>query len=468
MTGERSDDRPPGPGTILVIGETSVAQRVCSTLTEDRQQLPVRHLVAPNDCELQMALADDIRAVAILVRDDVSALRYALAVAHMKTTAPLTVTIFDRTISEQLRRFLPQASVISSASLAAPSLVGPCLGGSVDASFTAGPDAIHASLVEGRVETVRNGHTQRRPLQRFVAAWAALGLRNHSAGSRLLAIGLAGLLAILLADWLWLALVERKHLSSAFLDAARVVATVGPGADDVSGPYATLSGVAMLLTIVFAALFTAGVVDRLSAPPFVAFLGSRTVPRSGHVIVVGLGQVGIRLCEELRAQGVPVVGVERDGLAPQLRLARGLGIPVVIGQGADRSVLQRLGLGRSRALAAVSSDDLDNVAVAVAVTAVAPETRVVLRAGEQEAIAETRSLMPLGVTRDVTAIAAAYVVARIRGMAPVGILASGERTYARLGITEYEPVELAGRQTCHHLATTRQTPYRNEKPSSAL
>ena len=58
----------------------------------------------------------------------------------------------------------------------------------------------------------------------------------------------------------------------------------------------------------------------------------------------------------------------------------------------------------------MGSDDLDNVAVAVTANAVAPATRVVLRAGEHEAIAETRSLLPLGTTRDVTALGATYVV----------------------------------------------------------
>jgi hypothetical protein len=48
---------------------------------------------------------------------------------------------------------------------------------------------------------------------------------------------------------------------------------------------------------------------------------------------------------------------------------------------------------------------------------VAPGTRVVLRAGEHEAIAETRSLLPLGTTRDVTGLSTTYVVARLVGSA---------------------------------------------------
>ncbi len=109
-------------------------------------------------------------------------------------------------------------------------------------------------------------------------------------------------------------------------------------------------------------------------------VGRRTLPRRGHVVVVGLGQVGLRLCQELRGLGLPVVAVERSADAPAVRIARRQRIPVLIADGQDRAVLERLALGRARALAAVGSDDLDNVAVAVAAQAVAPDVRVVLRA----------------------------------------------------------------------------------------
>ncbi|MFG2029332.1 NAD-binding protein [Streptomyces sp. NPDC048825] len=46
----------------------------------------------------------------------------------------------------------------------------------------------------------------------------------------------------------------------------------------------------------------------------------------------------------------------------------------------DRFVLRKLGLDAAQAMAAVAPDDLDNIAVAVAARAVAPDLRVVIRA----------------------------------------------------------------------------------------
>ena len=78
--------------------------------------------------------------------------------------------------------------------------------------------------------------------------------------------------------------------------------------------------------------------------------------------------------------------------------------PSGLGDGSDRRLLEKLRVHRARALAAVGSDDLDNIAVALAVAGTAPSCRLIIRAGEHEAIAKTRSLLPLNIIRDVTSI----------------------------------------------------------------
>jgi Trk K+ transport system NAD-binding subunit len=229
-----------------------------------------------------------------------------------------------------------------------------------------------------------------------------------------------------------------------------VVATVGPGPAEASGAYAVWSGLAMLSAIGFTSLFTAGLIDRLFEPRLLSMVGSRAAPKKDHVIVVGLGQLGVRLCELLLTIGVPVVGVERSRRAPYLPMARSLGIPIVIGDGTERQVLHRLRLDRCMAVAAVGSDDLDNVSVAVAASAVAPDTRVVLRAGEQEAIAETRSLLPLGLIRDVTELAAAFVVNELRGDSTARILAADDAIFAQSAAGAINHVHLSNRADCPH------------------
>lgn len=131
--------------------------------------------------------------------------------------------------------------------------------------------------------------------------------------------------------------------------------------------------------------------------------------------------MGLRVSLLLRSLNVPVVVVEREADAPNLRLARAARIPVVIGHADDRAVMQRLGLPRALGLAALGSDELDNIAIAIAALAIAPDARVVVRAGEDDVIAETTSLFRIGRVVDVSALMALSVAATVGRRPPGGV-----------------------------------------------
>jgi Trk K+ transport system NAD-binding subunit len=417
-----------GPQRFVVIGDTVVAQRVCRALTDGGAE--VVRLCEPSDDDLREATTAEPSGVAILLHDDVACLRYALAVAHLCPQVRIVVSVFDRTVAEQLRRVLPACVVASPADIAAPTLAAACLGPDLVAVWPSadGPVGIR------RTDAGFEAHAYRLP--RRIRWRARLGrlrgqLRPHDGGSRILLAGLVGLVAILVADWWWLAAWHDEDAVDAFYDAARVVATVGPAdADEMPRTYRLFAALAMLATIVFTAVFTAGIVHRmLNERPF-GLIGHRAPPRDGHVVVVGLGQVGLRLCVALRSLGVGVIAVERDPAADSLRIAKEHRIPVLVAHGGDRGVLARLRLHRAVALAAVGSNDLDNIAVAITALAVAPQLRVVLRAGDGEAIAETRSLFQIAEIRDVTALSTTYVVRALHRLDSANLFGDGMRVYA--------------------------------------
>ncbi len=418
--------------SFLIIGDSNLARRVRDALTARGRRIV--HLVAPDDAELRAALHRSLAGIAILTHDDLVALRYALSCAHLLPEVPMVVTVFDRTVGDQLEVLLPQCLVTSPADLAAPALAGPCIAEGLLAAGRAG-DAMERIEVLGGLPVRRRDKPLRKSLWRTATAHVAGLLRTPDQGTRMLSIGLFGMLAILILDWLWLVFGEHQAPHDALLHAVRVVTTVGPAADAHDHPrYAVAASAAMLATVVFAAMFTAGLVDRLLGPRLIGLIGPRVLPRSGHVIVVGLGQVGLRLCRELMLLGVRVVGVERDPEAENLRLARLLNIPVVTGHGGDRGLLERLAVHRARAVAAVGSDDLDNIAVAIAVHAVSPRTRLILRAGEHETIVDTRSLLRLGaVVRDVSLLTAVYVVESLLGSPPHGVVSRDSEVFVETG-----------------------------------
>lgn len=424
----------PPPSRFIVIGTTTLARRVCATLTERGHT--VDHLAAPDDADLRLALQGDIAGISILLHQDDMGLRYALAAAHFAPGVPLVAAIFDATMSDELRRLLPNCHVTSPGELAAPVIVAACLGGDAAMFPTA---KRHADVVSTTPHGVAHHvwHYSTRARVHALRGRVSGQLRPHDAGSRILYLGLGGATLALFCDWIWLLSIGTPW-EEAFQEAAQVAATVGPEGHH-GGDYGVFAGVAMLLSVLFTGMFTAGLVDMLLGPRLIGLFGMRALPRAGHVVVVGLGQVGLRLCRYLQTLGIPVVGVERDPEARWVEVARNLGIPVVIGHGGDRAVLERVRIKHAVALAAVGSADLDNISVAVSARGVAPETRIVLRAGEHELISDTASLLPLGETRDVTRLSSAYVAARLFGLPVEHVLLDGNRVIVLL--QSGEPVE---------------------------
>ena len=110
---------------VLLVGDGELAIAIAATVVEGGGT--VERLTAPNDIELREAIERGVSAVAVIDRDDIAALRLALVIEHVRPDVPLLVTIFDRTVAEQLHRVAPNCHVMSLADVTVPALVGPCV-----------------------------------------------------------------------------------------------------------------------------------------------------------------------------------------------------------------------------------------------------------------------------------------------------------------------------------------------------
>ncbi len=410
-------------GVHLVIGEGTLAEGVQQALRDAGQS--VRWLRRPADRELRRALAEEgTQAAVVIDRDDIAALRTALLVEYLRPGIRLVVTIFDRTVAEQLIRSIPNCNVVSMADASAGAIVGPC----VDAALVALHRADDGALVGVHGSDEAHARAGEQP---HVAPYvyvppssplrAARRLRAQfrppDRGSTLLLWSLIGLLGLIVLEAVLAIATHHEPVVTALYEATKAIAAVGPSAFFEHGStWQQAYGIAsMALGVVLTAVFTAALVNRVLSRRLTGIFGTRTIPRSGHVVVVGLGQVGFRVCLELRALGIDVVAVEQDPRAPNVALARGLKLPVVIGRGGDRYVLERLSLGRARALAAVTSDELANISISVSALAVQPGLRTVLRAGSNDVTRETAALFPIGVAQDLDRVAATALAATAIG-----------------------------------------------------
>lgn len=325
-----------------------------------------------SDTELTKVLSDRWAAVAVVTRDDVLALRLTLLCGHVRPEIPLWVTLFDRTLIHRLRQEVPSVNIVSSAELVARELADHCCAMAAPA-----------------------------PRWRY-------GFRVVDGALRLLVGAGAGLVGTLIVQTVISIIALHESVLNGIYFSTRAISTVtdDPSANAAPAWFKLLSAVNIVIALVLVAVFTAALVRRLSRPRLTTIVGSRTAPAHGHVVLVGFGQVGFRLSQALRDRGIALIAVERSIEAPYVRLAQKAGIPLIIGRGDDRATLELVGARRCALVAAVTSDDLVNVAVGLAAGDVKPGVPLALRLGDGGVALETESLLHLGRVFDAHHLAA--------------------------------------------------------------
>jgi voltage-gated potassium channel Kch len=187
---------------------------------------------------------------------------------------------------------------------------------------------------------------------------------------------------LLFALYLGAIVVFRQTLDLEWIDAAyfatSVVTTVGFGDFNlqfapvwvkVFGIVLMFSGIVLIAII--ASLLTlfivSGTADQLHNEFHVRL-------KTGHVVVCGLGHVGVAVARGLRARGIPVVVVDpaaSDDAHRELHLR----CPMIVGDATRPVVLGRAGIARARALIACTANDALNLEIGLTAQAVNEQCR---------------------------------------------------------------------------------------------
>ncbi len=376
--------------------------------------------------------APSARAIALMGRDDLANFHAALRAQDVSPGLRLVMRIFNTGLGERMRSFFPDCAVLSSSSMAAPSFVAAALGepapshvrlagrtlfvarsGEADAAHlicglaTTGAPGLPRLLPPGQepadlVLAVADG-TPRNPLTRARRRplRAVTDLPRLLFGPKLGVVFLA-LFAVLVAGFVLLATAGGFSASNAlyltFLDAAGAAVT-DPA---LSAPEKVAQFLLTFDGMAFLPLVTAAVVGaRLTG----SVRGTQRPP-SGHVIVAGLGNVGSRIAGQLHDLGVNVVCVDRDENAAGIRLARRLGLRVVIGETHREETLRAAGISTSQALVSVTNSDIVNLETALHARALAADVRLVLRLSDDDLAGRVQKTVGNAISRSVPSLAA--------------------------------------------------------------
>lgn len=131
-----------------------------------------------------------------------------------------------------------------------------------------------------------------------------------------------------------------------------------------------------------------------------------------HVVLCGLGHLGLRVLEELRRRGVEVVAIERDPAARFLGTVRALGVPVLVADMRDDAVLEEAGVRRARTIVVATSDDMANLEVALDARRLHPTIRVMVRFYDQQLAAKVQGAFGIDEAFSSAALAAPVIVDR--------------------------------------------------------
>jgi Trk K+ transport system NAD-binding subunit len=149
------------------------------------------------------------------------------------------------------------------------------------------------------------------------------------------------------------------------------VATVGFGDFSFSGQPAWIEAYGILLIVAGTTLVTtmfALLTNALVSRRIAQSLGGGRIPgMRGHVVLVGLGAVGMHVLEGLLEQGAQVLVVERTDAGGLVARARALGVPVVLGDATHGETLESVNLDAAAGVAILTSDDLTNIETGLAV-----------------------------------------------------------------------------------------------------
>jgi Trk K+ transport system NAD-binding subunit len=99
--------------------------------------------------------------------------------------------------------------------------------------------------------------------------------------------------------------------------------------------------------------------------------------REAPVLVVGAGQVGEAAARFLKAKGLTVYAIDRDG--PALAGLASVVDAVFVGDAADRAVIERAGISRVASVLLTTNDDAMNIYLAVYCRRLNPALRIVSR-----------------------------------------------------------------------------------------
>lgn len=165
-----------------------------------------------------------------------------------------------------------------------------------------------------------------------------------------------------------------------------------------------------------------------------------------HVVLCGLGKLGLRTLQQLVLLGESVAVLEKDPQCPNIAYARKHDVPVRIGHSREEGVFQDLNVVRAKSIILATNDDLANLEMAIDARKLNPKIRVIIRMFDQELAERLRDSFDMPLTFSTSDLAAPLFATSSSDPTIVNSFYVGDRLLAVANLVVNPGSELAGRQ----------------------
>jgi voltage-gated potassium channel Kch len=371
-------------GKILLVGETELASEIDRVLRESPATSSRVERVLTNG-EIDPRERIDPPAVMILAGNKAEEnLALALEALDRWPETRLVLRFFNKALGEELERLSPRIRVLSASEISGPAFAAHALSAEIQSAWRGVDGKIWVSRKNEGEPALLRPHLKPkgkgRPFESVPVSFLQ-SMREFLRDPWVLRV-LFGIFALIFSASVYF----QKTLGIALEDAVYFVVTTltTTGYGDISLLRASLgakfAGILVMLggTTLSAVLF-ALISDRLFEMRLATTLGRWPVPSRGHVVVVGVGDVGVRVCETLLDLEAPLVAIEKNSEGRFVAQMRSRRVPMVVADATVSSTLEFAQVRHAAALVCLTDHDLVNVEVALNARRLNPGIRVVVR-----------------------------------------------------------------------------------------
>jgi Trk K+ transport system NAD-binding subunit len=211
--------------------------------------------------------------------------------------------------------------------------------------------------------------------------------------------------------------------------------------------------------VIVTAILVAFLADLLLSRRFVQLAGLRRARHMrDHVVVIGLGSVGIRIVSDLAAAGYDVLVIEQDENNRFLPTATELDVPVIFGDPTMRQTLESARIERARGVAVVTGDDMRNIESGIVLLEIlGPDTKtpIVMRVQGRALGTAVNQRFGFENVRSIVDLAAPWFIGAAMGLHVVGTFWVGQRSFMVGGMLVAAGSALDGRRMMDMSTQTR-------------